>query len=462
MAGLAAIPLVFGFAALIVAPDPPAKLLGALVFFFAAGAIAPLFFPGAVQAEPEPPPTRAGFRVPTHPHANPEDMKRAKARSFAEFWGSVCGVAAAVLLLYQQYTVGDHTPWMWWWWALLLVSIISLIHATRSPPELGSRALWAGVAAVVTSTTVVGLTQYWYRTYYEPLRVVPVLDVSAKLKTVTASSRGVDPLDVVVTVKNPTSVAIQPLASLFTVTGFRPSRVSLSAVRFRGLIRGVVSGTPEASYVDRYAGFHRSLVAAGPLLPLDEVIPAKGTRVIHLVVELPSHNPRFVDAALKVEIAFVQSERLVLVPKQISKACAFSSGLLVHSAKGICSDLARARRGTGWTAAVVSEWSIPRKTLLAWAITDKRYILAAVVQGRTAIGYPHSIPPGHFGARPTVLGPDTPYVYATANAKGKNAGRADPGRLGKYYFVSLVSATEITQIPTPAKAEGAGTGTSRG
>ena len=346
IAVVALVPLVFGFQALIAAPAPPGKALGAVLGVFAAAAIAPVFF------------------FPDRPH-----------RDFARLWGSAAGIAAATLALYEQYTVGDRTQLVYVWWALLGLSVTGLILALYPKPDLGKREFWAGVAAVATSTVVVGLVQYWWRTYYEPLRVAPVLTVTAKVKAANATG-GVVPLDVTITVKNPTTVAVRPLASLFAVSGFRSAGGTLSTNRLRRMIKSSVSGTPEASSVDRYHLLKRTLVAAGPLFPADEVIPAGETRKVHLIVDLPSPKPRFTDAALGVQIAFVQAEQLALGrvfhPVHCTKRRSPTTGQAPTTAQApkktqaaknattkaeICKDFAQA--GRPYTSAIVTEWQIP-------------------------------------------------------------------------------------------------------
>lgn len=400
----ACVALVFGFEAFVVAPDPPTKVLGALLALFSIGAIAPIFF------------------------------GKSPNRDFARFWGSLSGAAAATLALYEQYTIGDHTLWVAGWWALLALSVIGVI-VVRSP-KVGSHAFWVSVAAVATSSTVVGLAQYWWRTFYEPLRVVPELTASVKLKPLAGTGHVV-PVDLTITIKNPTTVDIQPLVSLFTVSGLAPARGRLGAATFRRQVGVALAGAAQTSAVDRYVAFRRALVAAGPVVPTDEVIPAKGSITVHLLVELPSARPRFMVAAARVQIAFVQSERLSLVPVAHAVTCRADHAARLDTA-AVCADFANADRK--YTSAVVSEWQIPRHTWFAQATMDPRYVLAAVVQARAQGRYD----------RGTYFAPDTPYVFATANARSKNADRADPGRLGKYYFVSLVSTTAI--VPVPVKS----------
>jgi hypothetical protein len=232
--------------------------------------------------------------------------------------------------------------------------------------------------------------------------------------------------------------------------------VKLNAQRFRNTIDSAVPGGLATTPGYRYVAFRRALVAAGQLLSTDAVIPADDTKVIHLIIDLPSRKPRFMEAALRIQMAFVQTVRLSLVPVGHPTGC--RSHQSEHT-NDVCVDFEKAHRT--YTSAVVTEWKIPRRTWLARLTSDQRYVLAAVVQARGPFCYVQTVPTNWCPVLGTYFGSDTPYVFATANAGSGNADRADPGRLGKYYFVSLVTATGVAQIPPAPKAKTSGASVSK-
>lgn len=401
---LAVPPLVIGFHDLVAAADPPAKVLGLVLVLFAIGTMA-MF----------------GFALAKSSHFNT-----------ARFWGSLAGIGLATMILVSQYTRGASTGWRWLWWGLLAVAILALLSALvarLTVSELGSKGWWAAVGAIISSTVVAGLVQYWNRTYYAPLRERPQLVITGTLKPLSRPTKDFIPLDVHITVKNPTGIRVAALASLYTIIGVLPSRNEKAEKDFRDKIvqnvESSITGSSRALYVKN----RRFLAQAGPLFPLGWYFEPGETFDTHVIVQVPRAQPRPVSVVLGVRLALAQGERLQL-ENPLRVKCPTNSKPLkpVNARQNVrplensellneTAESCRAIYAHGYTIGRTTRWDVPqRHSWLVAVTTPTRHVVSAIVQEERY---------------------STPDVFGIAYDEGREGAPADPNRLNAYYSVGF-------------------------
>lgn len=400
-AAIAAGPLIIGSADLVTAPDLPPKALA--LFFLVAGIVAA---------------TAAGFLL-FRPAATPPFIGAA---------ASLAGIFAAGTILGIQYTNGDPTGWRVVWWSLLAVSGITLIvwGVWGGLDFLVQTSPWKTIGAVVTSTVLTGLVQFWYSTYYRPLHTPPQLKVSATLKQLGPRVRGLIPLDAHVIIENPTDARVRVLGTLYLVTATVP-RVGKNAGFPAGVQAGVDSSVSGSSEM-RFARLRHAVVQAGPVLPQGWFFDPKERFETHFLVRMPV-KPPFSEAALHVQVVMAQGVRLKLgIPSFGPRECRQGE----KHPPTACADLIKG------VAARVTLWNVPRPTLLIKVTTAKRYVYAALIQR-----FP--------GQKVT-----KPYLFTLIDRLGRFTGvpSSEAERIGDSYNLSRVDSYFELKIKRGPRAAG--------